>query len=97
MEIDLHLGSKLRRRRRQLGLTQAQVAEACGLAFQQIQKYECAASRMSAARLWQLCAPLNVAIDYFFDGLPGSDRDTSPGTRGTGAPERPTRPVASEA
>ena len=52
--IDEHLGRRLRRRRRLLGLTQHQLASACGVRFQQIQKYECAANRMSAARLWQL-------------------------------------------
>ena len=48
-EIDVHLGRRLRRRRRLLGLTQQQLAAAYGVRFQQIQKYECAANRMSAA------------------------------------------------
>ena len=50
--IDLHLGKRLRRRRRLLGLTQQQLASAVGVRFQQIQKYECGANRISAARLW---------------------------------------------
>jgi len=37
--------------------------------FQQIQKYECAANRMSAARLWQLAEVLEVPVSYFYDGL----------------------------
>jgi len=53
-DIDVHLGKRLRRRRRLLGLTQQQLAGACGVRFQQIQKYECGANRISAARLWQL-------------------------------------------
>ena len=68
-EIDEHLGRRLRRRRRLLGLTQHQLADACGVRFQQIQKYECAANRMSAARVWQLAQVLEVPISYFYEGL----------------------------
>ena len=68
-EIDLHLGKRLRRRRRLLGLTQQQLAGAVGVRFQQIQKYECGANRISAARLWQLAEALEVPISYFYDGL----------------------------
>src|SRR5882724_8287234 len=67
--IDIHLGRRLRRRRRILGLTQQQLAGACGVRFQQIQKYECAANRMSAARLWQLAEVLEVPVSYFYEGL----------------------------
>jgi len=68
-EIDLHLGKRLRRRRRLLGLTQQQLAGAVGVRFQQIQKYECGANRISAARLWQLSEALEVPTSYFYDGL----------------------------
>jgi transcriptional regulator with XRE-family HTH domain len=68
-DIDLHLGKRLRRRRRLLGLTQQQLAVAVGIRFQQIQKYECGANRISAARLWQLAEALEVQVSYFYDGL----------------------------
>ena len=68
-DIDLHLGKRLRRRRRLLGLTQQQLATVVGVRFQQIQKYECGANRISAARLWQLSEALEVPVSYFFDGL----------------------------
>jgi transcriptional regulator with XRE-family HTH domain len=68
-EIDVHLGRRLRRRRRLLGLTQQELAIACGVRFQQIQKYECAANRMSAARLWQLAEVLEVPVSYFYEGF----------------------------
>ena len=68
-DIDLHLGKRLRRRRRLLGLTQQQLALAVGIRFQQIQKYECGANRISAARLWQLAEALEVQVSYFYDGL----------------------------
>jgi len=71
-EIDLHLGKRLRRRRRLLGLTQQQLAAAVGIRFQQIQKYECGANRISAARLWQLSEALEVPVSYFYDGLNNS-------------------------
>jgi transcriptional regulator with XRE-family HTH domain len=68
-DIDLHLGRRLRRRRRLLGLTQQQLASAVGIRFQQIQKYECGANRISAARLWQLAEALEIPIGYFYDGI----------------------------
>ena len=68
-DIDLHLGRRLRRRRRLLGLTQQQLAIQVGIRFQQIQKYECGANRISAARLWQLAEALETPISYFYDGL----------------------------
>lgn len=68
-DIDVHLGKRLRRRRRLLGLTQQQLAGSCGVRFQQIQKYECGANRISAARIWQLAEALEVPVGYFFDGL----------------------------
>ncbi len=84
-DIDLHLGKRLRRRRRLLGLTQQQVAEVVGIRFQQIQKYECGANRISAARLWQLAQALDVPVSYFYDGLedyqPRRDRE-QPEARG---------------
>jgi transcriptional regulator with XRE-family HTH domain len=52
-----------------LGLTQQQLASAVGIRFQQIQKYECGANRISAARLWQLSEALEIPIGYFYDGI----------------------------
>ena len=75
-EIDVHLGRRLRRRRRLLGLTQQELAGACGVRFQQIQKYECAANRMSAARLWQLAEVLEVPVSYFYEGLTREQRES---------------------
>jgi transcriptional regulator with XRE-family HTH domain len=68
-DIDFHLGKRMRRRRRLLGLTQQQLADACGVRFQQIQKYECGANRVSAARLWRIAGALEVQMNYFFEGL----------------------------
>jgi Predicted transcriptional regulators len=76
--IDLHLGRKLRRRRKLLGLTQQQLAIACGVRFQQIQKYECGANRMSAARLWRLAEALQAPVSYFYEGLDGQPTEPRP-------------------
>ena len=73
-DIDVHLGKRLRRRRRLLGLTQQQLAGTVGVRFQQIQKYECGANRISAARLWQLSEAIEVPVGYFYDGLSDADR-----------------------
>ena len=80
-DIDLHLGRRLRRRRRLLGLTQQQLAVQVGIRFQQIQKYECGANRISAARLWQLAEALETPVNYFYDGLSEAleRKDAGPG------------------
>jgi transcriptional regulator with XRE-family HTH domain len=67
--INLHLGRRIRSRRRLLGLSQLSVAEMCGVRFQQIQKYECGLSAPSASRLWQLSRVLEAPVDYFFEGF----------------------------
>jgi transcriptional regulator with XRE-family HTH domain len=69
LTIDEHVGRKLRHRRQILGLTQQQVAVAVGVRFQQIQKYECGANKISAGRLWSLAQALEVPPNYFFEGL----------------------------
>jgi transcriptional regulator with XRE-family HTH domain len=74
MDVNIHLGQRLRRRRRLLGLTQQALAEMCGMRFQQIQKYECAANQMSAAGLWRLAHALETPVSYFFEGLASGER-----------------------
>jgi transcriptional regulator with XRE-family HTH domain len=73
-DIDAYVGRRMRRRRRLLRLTQQQLAESCGVRFQQIQKYECAANHMSASRLWRIAQVLGVPISYFFEGFEPSER-----------------------
>ena len=70
-EIDAAIGRRLMRRRQILGMTQQKVGEAIGVRFQQVQKYECGANRISAARLWALAQALDVDVSYFFDGVSG--------------------------
>ena len=68
--VDVHVGRQLRLRRVLLGLSQTKVAEAVGIAFQQLQKYEHGDNRISASRLYDFSQVLGVPISYFFDGLP---------------------------
>lgn len=67
--IDIHVGRRLRRRRRLLGMTQQGLGQQVGIRFQQIQKYECAANRISASRLFDLSEALHVPVQYFYEGL----------------------------
>ena len=71
-ETDLHVGKRLRRRRRLLGMTQQDLASQVGVRFQQIQKYECGANRITASRLFELAKAMNVSVQYFFDGMPAA-------------------------
>jgi transcriptional regulator with XRE-family HTH domain len=67
--IDHHVGDRIRRRRTILGYTQEQLADALDISYQQIQKYETGANRVSAGRLFQISQRLEVPITFFFDGL----------------------------
>ncbi|MCE9520928.1 MAG: helix-turn-helix domain-containing protein [Alphaproteobacteria bacterium] len=67
--IDLHIGQRVRHRRWLLGMTQQQLAQSVGIRFQQIQKYESGANRISASRLWDLARALEMPVSFFFDGL----------------------------
>ena len=67
--VDIHVGTRLRQRRTLLGMSQEKLAAAFGVSFQQIQKYERGANRVSASRLHQLTRILNVPVGYFFEGM----------------------------
>ncbi len=85
--IDLHVGQRLRQRRCLLGLTQQRLAAAVGIKFQQIQKYESGANRVSASRLWALAQALDTPVSYFFENLPEvRDDDAIPLVNGAGGP-----------
>jgi transcriptional regulator with XRE-family HTH domain len=75
-DVNLHLGRRIRRRRRILGLTQAQLGGFCGVGYQQIQKYETADSRIFAAQLWRVAEALGTPVSYFYEGLPDVDPTT---------------------
>ncbi len=68
--VDTHVGQKLRARRIFLRMSQTEVADAIGITFQQIQKYEKGVNRVGASRLQQLSNVLGVSPFYFFEGAP---------------------------
>ncbi|SHF43484.1 Transcriptional regulator, contains XRE-family HTH domain [Loktanella atrilutea] len=68
-EVDVHVGKRIRQRRWMNGTTQQQLAEAVGIKFQQIQKYETGMNRVSASRLWDIANVLGVPVAFFFEGL----------------------------
>lgn len=71
--VDIHVGNKIRLRRRLLGMSQATVAGRIGISFQQLQKYESGANRVGASRLYQLARVLGVSPSAFFKGLDGEE------------------------
>jgi ribosome-binding protein aMBF1 (putative translation factor) len=76
--IDVHVGARVRMRRLLLGMNQETLANALGLTFQQVQKYEGGANRVSASRLSAMAEILGVPISYFFGDLQQEDADLSP-------------------
>lgn len=66
--VDIYVGKRLRNRRWLAGQTQQQLASEVGIKFQQIQKYESGANRISASRLYELARALEVPVSYFFEG-----------------------------
>jgi len=68
--IDVHVGARLRMRRVLREMSQANLGEKLDLTFQQVQKYEKGANRVSASRLYQIGEILKVPVAFFFDGLP---------------------------
>ena len=81
--VDVYVGKRICHRRWMNGTTQQQLAEAVGIKFQQIQKYETGMNRVSASRLWDIANVLDVQISYFFEGL---DENSSAGGAATNAP-----------
>ena len=74
--IDTHVGSRVRLRRKLLGVSQEKLADALKLTFQQVQKYERGVNRVSASKLYEASQFLGVEVGYFFEGLTGRDTAT---------------------
>jgi transcriptional regulator with XRE-family HTH domain len=72
-KIDVLVGKRIRARRHAMGISQTELGDAIGVKFQQIQKYETGANRVSASRLWAVAEKLGVDVVYFFEGIKRSD------------------------
>ena len=88
--VDRHVGQRIRARRKALGLSQASLGEALGYSFQQAQKYENGANRVSASKLYETARFLGVPVSYFFEGLP----DPTSGAQGTVSTDDPCQALA---
>lgn len=77
--VDKHVGAQIRAIRWQRGITQKQLAEKIGLKFQQLQKYETGANRVSASRMWEIAEVLGVDVSAFFAGLKGRQKKSKNG------------------
>ena len=88
--IDVHVGSRIRLRRTLLGMSQERLAEAIGLTFQQVQKYERGANRVGSSRLFDLSRVLDVTVAYFFEDMaPGVQEKTPSKLMGLTHPPAP--------
>ena len=76
--VDVHVGGRVKQRRKLLGMTQTGVGDALGLTFQQVQKYEKGTNRIGSSRLCDLARVLDVSIDYFFEDMPPEVAAISP-------------------
>ncbi|MHB9437614.1 helix-turn-helix domain-containing protein [Mesorhizobium sp. P15089B] len=75
---DRHVGRQIATLRVQSDVSQAQLARAIRISFQQLQKYESARNRVSASTLYEIARSLDVPVSRFFDGLPGNGEATAP-------------------
>ena len=76
--VDLHVGARIRMRRKLLGVSQERLAEQLGLTFQQVQKYERGANRIGASRLWDLSRVLDCSMAFFFEDMDEATASASP-------------------
>lgn len=74
--VDDHVGERIRIRRTELGLTQEDLARQLRISYQQVQKYETGANRISAGRLYEVAGELGVAVAYFFEEFEPERRNT---------------------
>jgi transcriptional regulator with XRE-family HTH domain len=83
--IDIHVGQRLRDRRKYLEITQEQLANSIGSSFQQIHKYESGANRVSASKLWKIAVALRTPVTYFFEDAAVAPERSPAGARKGGA------------
>ena len=72
-------------RRKLLNVSQERLAEQLGLTFQQVQKYERGANRVSASKLYEIARALQTSVAYFFDGLAETDGGATAGAANGGS------------
>ena len=91
--IDRIVGQRIRWRRRELKLSQEQLAELLSLTFQQVQKYEKGVNRVSAGRLFEIASVMGVSVNYFYDGAEEQLEDDRQRAAGGVAEDGPRAPL----
>ncbi len=74
--VDIHVGKKVRARRKMLGLSQDDLGKSIGVTFQQVQKYERGTNRVGSSRLYELSKVLSVPVGFFFDGFSAEQKNS---------------------
>ncbi len=87
--VDVHIGARVRMRRKLLGMSQTKLGEALGLTFQQVQKYERGANRIGSSRLYDLSRVFDVPIEHFFEDMPPEVAASSLANKGRGRMKKP--------
>ena len=77
VDIDLHVGKRIRERRLTMNVSQQDLAKLIGVTFQQAHKYEKGINRVSAGRLFDIAHCLGTSVDYFFEGLEQDSKNLS--------------------
>ena len=67
--VDIHVGRRVKMARLAAGISQEKLADAVGISFQQVQKYENGTNRVGPGRLHAIAKMLNLPVPYFFEGL----------------------------
>ena len=94
--VDIYVGTRVRQRRSLLGMSQTSLANAVGLTFQQIQKYERGFNRIGSSRLFEFAKVLDVPVSYFFDEIPSNVLTTRAATRARDGFSEAAAPFAQE-
>lgn len=74
--VDLLVSQRIRLRRNVLRVSQEKLAEAIGVTFQQVQKYEKGSNRVSAGKLYDIALALQVPVSFFFEEAEASDEQS---------------------
>jgi transcriptional regulator with XRE-family HTH domain len=91
--VDQHIGQRIQLRRNMMGLSQKDLAQLCGVTFQQIQKYETASNRISASRLFDVSMALETPVSFFYSGLPGNMPEETKANRSRVSAPAPDDPL----
>ena len=90
--VDVHVGGRIRQRRTLLGISQAALAEALCITFQQVQKYEKGKNRVGSSRLFEMSRIFDVPVEYFYEDM---DTETAAATSRIDTGQPSSHPVDS--